>query len=401
MFARVSCRRIATIARGFTDRTCNILASSQKRGFTNLVVPKASEGTKSYGWVAGSVLLAAAAAGLLPFYGIGSPAAHAESGQAPGLIAQVKALEIALAKRTNSAFVFIKPHAVNAAVVELVKDSFADAGIEITGEGELDHKSIDEQMLIDNHYGAIANKAMRVKPKDLSVTPKAEAAFENAYGVKWADQVADGKVFNAADACEHLKMTGNELGSTFDSIDKKLVVKFGGGFYCGKIGDIFVINAFYMAMRAKFTEPPAKIHYFTAQWDSSSLSWEDFRGKVLGATDPSTAAKGSLRREILDNWQHLGLSAKPFTGDNGVHASASPFEAMAERCNWLGETLESDGYGRTMLASGISKETITAWMQDPQVVVSANTKNSLFDTLEDTDAIVCLEKAKRLNDLNK
>ena len=27
--------------------------------------------------------------------------------------------------------------------------------------------------------------------------------------------------------------------------------------------------------------------------------------------------------------------AKPNTGDNGVHASASPFEALAERMNWV------------------------------------------------------------------
>ncbi len=74
-------------------------------------------------------------------------------------------------------------------------------------------------------------------------------------------------------------------------------------------------------------------------WPADSLSWADFRGRVLGATDPSTAPVGSVRRAILDNYEELGLASKPNTGDNGVHASASPFEAMAERVNWLSALL--------------------------------------------------------------
>ncbi len=62
-------------------------------------------------------------------------------------------MEIMLAKRTNSAFVFIKPHAVKDKVVDLVKDTLVEAGIEVTGEGVLSYKTIDEKMLIDTHYG--------------------------------------------------------------------------------------------------------------------------------------------------------------------------------------------------------------------------------------------------------
>jgi hypothetical protein len=53
-----------------------------------------------------------------------------------------------------------------------------------------------------------------------------------------------------------------------------------------------------------------------------SPSWEDFRGKVLGGTDPKTAADGSVRRSILDQWKALKLKDEPNVGDNGVHASA-------------------------------------------------------------------------------
>jgi hypothetical protein len=103
------------------------------------------------------------------------------------------------------------------------------------------------------------------------------------------------------------------------------------------------MNGFYMEMRSAYCSEGEKIHWYTVTWPTDSLSWESFRGDVLGATDPSAAPKGSIRRTILDKYKELGLKSKPNTGDNGVHASASPFEGLAERCNWLGAKVEEDG----------------------------------------------------------
>ena len=150
-----------------------------------------------------------------------------------------------------------------------------------------------------------------------------------------------------------------------------------------------------MAMREKFTKPSSSIYYYLVEWEPAKLSWEDFRGKVLGATDPSTAAVGSLRKEIFAGWKGLGLASEPNVGDNGVHASASPFEALAERLNWMGATLEGDAFGRAMLASGIPKDTIMAWTKDPQVPFEGK-KASLFDLLEDLDYDECLAKAQAI-----
>eukprot|EP00959_Pyramimonas_sp_CCMP1952_P359448 7526512-Pyramimonas_sp.AAC.1 len=93
---------------------------------------------------------------------------------------------------------------------------------------------------------------------------------------------------------------------------------------------IYAINGFFMAMREKYTKESASIHYFTVEWCPTKCSWADFRGKVLGATDPATAEVGAVRRTILDKYEELGLTSQPDVGDNGVHASASPFEALAE-----------------------------------------------------------------------
>jgi len=89
------------------------------------------------------------------------------------------------------------------------------------------------------------------------------------------------------------------------------------------------------------------------------------------------------------------LKAEPNVGDNGVHASASPFEALAERLNWMGARLEEDPFGQAMLASGIPKATILAWTKDPQVPFEGK-KASLFDLLEDLDYDECLSKAQAI-----
>ena len=77
------------------------------------------------------------------------------------------------------------------------------------------------------------------------------------------------------------------------------------------------------------------MQYYVVEFDPAKLSWADFRGKVLGPTDPAQAPEGSLRATILKDWKTLGLEYQPNVGDNGVHASASPFEGLAERMNWL------------------------------------------------------------------
>lgn len=294
---------------------------------------------------------------------------------------------------TNAAFVFVKPHAVNPKVIALVKEKFAACGIKVTGEGTFDAATIDKNGYIDNHYGAIANKAVQVTPDTLNVPPKGKADFEKMFGVKWDDVIAQGKVYNAKDACEKLGIDGMGLDKEWSKLKRGTnLVKFGGGFYAGKVGDIWVMNGFYMSMRSDYCTPPASIAWMTVEWPAGALSWEDFRGEVLGATNPSEAPVGSVRRTILDDYKKLGLKDKPDTGNNGVHASASPFEALAERMNWTGANMEDDIFGSAMLAAGIPASVIGAWTKDPQVEYEGK-KASLFDLLEDMNASDCLAKA--------
>jgi len=293
----------------------------------------------------------------------------------------------------NSAFVFIKPHAVTDKSKELVKETLEKKQFKIIKDGEILAEEIDKKMLVDKHYYSIASKATLKKPSELNV-PKEK--FKDQFGLDWDEALKDEKVFNAKDACEKLEVDSAKLDTLWANAKKdKKLAKFGGGFYCGEIesGDkkIYVMNGFFMSMRAKFVEPGTSIYYYLVEWEKEDCSWEDFRGKVLGPTDPADAPADSLRGMIATQWKELGLKAECNVGDNGVHASASPFEALAERINWLGYRADRDNFGKLLLKAGVSRGLIKDWSNDPQVTfgVFPMTK-SLFDSVEDTDSDYCL-----------
>jgi len=292
----------------------------------------------------------------------------------------------------NSAFVFIKPHAVTDNVKDLVKETLEKNDISIKKEGSLQSEDIAKYKKIDKHYYAIASKATLVKPNDLAVPAD---KFKEKFGVEWAEVLKDGKALNAMDACEIFEIDATQLDKMWAECKANGdLVKFGGGFYCGKLeaagkGTYYVFNGFFMSMRSKYVEEGASIYYYVVEWDTK-LKWEEFRSKVLGPTDPSTAPADSLRGKILKQWKSLGLTSEPNTGDNGVHASASPFEALSERVNWLGYRIERDPFGKVLLKAGISAATIRDWCKDPQVSYGPiKMTSSLFDTLEDTDTDWC------------
>ena len=107
-------------------------------------------------------------------------------------------------------------------------------------------------------------------------------------------------------------------------------------------------------------------------------------------TNPEEAAEGSLRREILDKWEALKLPARPDVGDNGVHASASPLESVAEHVNWADEKIEDSEFGAGLLALGIPREAVERMMQDAHVNYGG-VMQSVFDLLEDKDSSAALQ----------
>lgn len=198
----------------------------------------------------------------------------------------------------NSAFVFVKPHANTEATQKMVREKLLEKGIEILSESDIDGKTIDEKKLIDQHYYAIASKATILGADKI---PVPEEKFEETFGEKWTEVLKEGRAANAMQACEKFGCTAEELDAAWQ---KAKVVKFGGGFYCGLVSvkdqtPLYVFNAFFMVMRSKFVGD-VSIHCYEVQWEPKKLSWESFRGELLGPTDPAECPAGSIRKAILD-----------------------------------------------------------------------------------------------------
>jgi nucleoside diphosphate kinase len=225
----------------------------------------------------------------------------------------------------NSAFVFVKPSANTKATQNLVRETLIKAGCTIVSEKAFQGSTIDKEKLIDQHYYAIASKATILTPKDIPVPAE---KFQQHFQESWDTVLKEDRTCNAMDACKRFSCTSDELEQAWKDAD---VVKLGGGFYCGLVKlngkALYVFNAFFMQMRSKFVEKGASIYSFDIEWDPTVLSWADFRGKVLGPTDPTNAPKGSLRKIILDTHKDLGIASLT---DNGVHGSASPLEGLPQ-----------------------------------------------------------------------
>lgn len=124
------------------------------------------------------------------------------------------------------------------------------------------------------------------------------------------------------------------------------------------------------------------------------MSWSEFRNCVVGAKIP--LEPDSLRGRLQREWKQLGLTGPCDITNNGIHASASPLESLAERNNWLGTTLEEDDFYATLLAKGVRAADLKEWMLDPLVLNADGTNTSLFDALESLDATEYVEKALQL-----
>jgi hypothetical protein len=296
---------------------------------------------------------------------------------------------------SNMAIIFVKPHARGDPVMALVENRLAEEGINIVHKDEIGYDTIDKHQLIDKHYGAIAAKATILKPHELSPSAKAQQSFKHTFGLDWSEAVANGVVYNAMDASKKLNLDSATLDKKWSALRKDSVVKFGGGFKCGKIDDIYVINGFYMAMRAKYTTAPASIVLYVVEWAADSMNWADFRSKLIGATNPFKAEPMALRGKLYAQWESLGLISQPDTGDNGIHASASPFEALVERMNWVNADVSSDPFGQRLLALGVPLDAVAEYATDPQVAFGGE-KASLFDLLEDLNADECAQKLAKV-----
>ena len=159
----------------------------------------------------------------------------------------------------------------------------------------------------------------------------------------------------------------------------------------------YICNGFYPAMAGKFTADGAALHWYVVEFRGSKLTWAEFRGGVVGKTNPAEAQAGSLRGKLHAGWEQLGLAAQPSTGENGVHASAGPLEALRERTVWLGnrgaeDDVEADPYGAKLMEImwGDAGAARLPLLLENEVVSFGAAKGPIFDLTEDKDSLEVL-----------
>ncbi len=311
----------------------------------------------------------------------------------------------------NQAFVFIKPHAntekvrnfVRTRILENINPLSDNEGGRFVGECEISSDHIESAGLIDTHYKALAVNAMKIRGVDSKIPAD---MFKTMYGEDLQTVKIERRIYNAAEALSVFHCTPEDLEGAWREaeadVSRGRIKRFGSGFYCGYLTlnnkNVYIINGFYMAMRGKYVAKDASIHAYIIQWNESALTWKDFRSKVIGSTNPANAEKDSIRNTIFHRFQELGLTEQPDTGNNAIHASASPLEALAERCNWCSQAIQQDQFGTMLLGKGIPEASITEWCDNIAVRLptksetSGHKKDMVFDIVEDLSTHECIEK---------
>ena len=126
------------------------------------------------------------------------------------------------------AFVYILPNFVHSGGVRaLIEAKFAEQGIRVLREGDLDAKEIDDQKLVDMHYYTVASKATLFRPDELQV-PKDK--FEDKFGESWDLALQEGRILNAIDLCAKAHYSAEAIDAALHdapNIDPQILASVG------------------------------------------------------------------------------------------------------------------------------------------------------------------------------
>ncbi len=267
----------------------------------------------------------------------------------------------------NHFVLFLKPEAlaledgVNVeGVLELVLAKLRANGIKTGAVRLLNGPYLGQYRIMEAHYGVI-NRASRLGEAALSQPTKKKLMAE-CPGV--------GHVLGAHQFLgKYPDISAFALNVLTDTLGTKKVAsgKYYGVFNVG--GEkVVVLNPFHPQQLLHYTQPGRAIVVFECSTDTD---WAVLRNGVTGATDPTRAAPGSIRRTLLDRKSELGLRDVS-TANNGVHCSAGPLEAMAEYVRFFSDHAKSElidpeetPFGRLLAKLGLGKKDIAGLAKNP------------------------------------
>ncbi|MBR1609075.1 MAG: hypothetical protein IJ678_05615, partial [Kiritimatiellae bacterium] len=256
----------------------------------------------------------------------------------------------------NSAFSFIKPHAmVSQPVVNAIADRLEEAGVRVSHMERIGADRLPA--LFDAHSGAVARVA-RAASAESAFGPDGRARFSAAFGEDFSAAAAHGRVLlpDAAiaafgtDPDGLLRIWGSgyaeELApGLFVAKCEKPCHHHHDHDHCGcghdhdhDHGDCgcdhearYVVNGFYPAERAPYADPAGPgVMAMVLDFD---IDWMEFNDVVIGDKAPGGALEESIRGFLYDRRDALGMRIDLY--DNVLHASRNAFEALCDKIVWL------------------------------------------------------------------
>lgn len=291
--------------------------------------------------------------------------------------------EIASPRTGNEFVVFSKPELGRLTGTELdrVWDLFASSltmyGVQVHQKLTLTGSELESSGVMAEHYGVINQISRLGRP---ALTSAAEQALAEQYGTNLADGAL---VLGAHQLLEtYPGFSPFSLGVLFANLP---VSRLGPGTYGGLVRidgqPVIILNGFHPRQLGFFTADDTVCVFLHC---SSTTSWESLRTDLIGATDPSTAARGSIRGTLYADPGGFGL-ATVSSNYNGVHMSAGPLEGLAELVRFFGGPIADYSFAEALTASGMSEDQIAALTGNPTVSVGGE-HGSAFDLTEGLDA---------------
>lgn len=296
-----------------------------------------------------------------------------------------------MSKTINQAVVFTKPlHHLN---IKLTPEELAEKtasfltarGFEIVSRRNVSGEELAARSVIKQHYQMYSSASCAASPAELALSAEAKAKFEAAFGKDWDAEVAAGRIMGNPDLLLKKGIGADKLFLLWnDCFSNQAVKKIQDGLLMAWLAplDCYCINAFYPVMEANFYNPATVMDYFVVEFDPAQTSWEQFRKKILGATDAGKAAPESFRGQLYAEFpvEYPGR-------DNFVHGSAGPLEGFIERTiHEESVEMNSNPVGARLAENGMDLVAFKQWKSAQSIAQLG----ALFDATEEknTDEIL-------------
>lgn len=309
----------------------------------------------------------------------------------------VRPLSSGQRKASNHFVLFLKPEVLSAAdgvhvegVLELVLSSLHEYAVKTSAVRVLNGPYLRRSRIMEAHYGVI-NRASALGEAALSPPTRKKLAAE-CPGTE--------QILGAHQFLERFpEVSAFALNLVADTVGTKKIAS--GKYYCVvNVGwqRIVVLNPFHPQQLLHYTQPGRAIVVLEC-W--TNTDWAVLRHEMTGATDPTRATRGSIRRVLLDKKSKLGL-VDVSTSNNGVHCSAGPLEAMVEYSRFFSDhakdqliKLSTTPFGHLLAHDGLGEKEIVSLARNPLLGKAADATYAFNLTEEKNSEVAAQLLAQR------